>query len=44
MSVDMRLEAAPEDRASSELSEPLAKGLGGPAVCCWLAYPATTSA
>jgi hypothetical protein len=44
VSVDMCLEAAPEETAGSEVSEPLAEGLDGPLQWCGLAYPATTSA
>jgi hypothetical protein len=44
MSVDMRLEAAPEETAGSEVSEPLAEGLGVQLDCCVLAYTATTAA
>jgi hypothetical protein len=44
MSVDMQLEATPEETESSEASQHLAEGMGGPPHCCGLAYTATTAA
>jgi hypothetical protein len=43
VSVDMRLEAASEETAGSEVSEPLADSLEGPLDCCGLAFQATTA-